>query len=595
MNKETIYIEPNDDITDILSRLKSSDKKVIALVPPKKSSVLLSSVNIKLIARTAKSEKKAVVLVTADDSLTKLAMAANLPVAPSLKSRPILPDAAKSNEPNSSPKAQPAEAQEPSLVSSAKASAESFTDEPEASKLVEEIEEEEADAKHSDKPAGKSEDPEDSSLSEESESSDKKAKKKEKKQKLKSTSDNPVVAFIADHKIWFIIGAVVLVGIGAFLFWALTIAPFVSVSISVRTSSSNFSENVTFMLDPSKEDSSTGQFALHEEKLEKEQTVKFTATGRKDLGELASGSLSLTAYLFDAGSIVIPAGSAFTNNGLNYFTLSEITLSLPGRTIADLRNNCANFGDDFDLATTGCAVSAKVSIKAEKPGEDYNISSATRSDQWSSSVPNIYASTTEAIAGGTSKIVTVVNQSDVDLALEKLTGDTQSSGKSELLGRLSDTVLPIEASYKVTTTDPKVTPAVGEEVAEGVTPTVESKTTYTLFTVDMVRIEEFIKSKAKLEDNKRIYSVGSPFIEYFTENESGIYSAKLKTTYKTGPKISESEVLERLQGEKIGRIEPVLKDSFPGVGSVSIDKSYFWVSSVPSDPNKVKINLTVEE
>ena len=111
----------------------------------------------------------------------------------------------------------------------------------------------------------------------------------------------------------------------------------------------------------------------------------------------------------------------------------------------------------------------------------------------------------------------------------------------------------------------------------------------------MVRIEEFIKSKAKLEDNKRIYSVGSPFIEYFTENESGIYSAKLKTTYKTGPKISESEVLERLQGEKIGRIEPVLKDSFPGVGSVSIDKSYFWVSSVPSDPNKVKINLTVEE
>ena len=91
MNKETIYVEPGDDITDILARLKSSEKKVIALVPPKKPGVLLSSVNIKLIARTAKSEKKAVVLVTTDDSLTKLAMHANLPVAPSLKSRPVMP------------------------------------------------------------------------------------------------------------------------------------------------------------------------------------------------------------------------------------------------------------------------------------------------------------------------------------------------------------------------------------------------------------------------------------------------------------------------------------------------------------------------
>lgn len=91
MNKETIYIESSDDITDILSRLKASDKKVVALVPPKRSTVLLSSVNIKLIARTARSEKKAVVLVTSDDSLIKLAMAANLPVASSLKSRPVMP------------------------------------------------------------------------------------------------------------------------------------------------------------------------------------------------------------------------------------------------------------------------------------------------------------------------------------------------------------------------------------------------------------------------------------------------------------------------------------------------------------------------
>ena len=111
MNKETIYIEPSDDITDILSRLKASDKKIVALVPPKKPTVLLSSVNIKLISRAAKASKKAVVLVTTDDSLTKLAMTANLPVAPSLKSRPIMPGEEKPVK--AEPKEEPRELQQP--------------------------------------------------------------------------------------------------------------------------------------------------------------------------------------------------------------------------------------------------------------------------------------------------------------------------------------------------------------------------------------------------------------------------------------------------------------------------------------------------
>lgn len=36
MNKEVIYLEPEDDITDILSKLQRAEQKVVALVPPKK-------------------------------------------------------------------------------------------------------------------------------------------------------------------------------------------------------------------------------------------------------------------------------------------------------------------------------------------------------------------------------------------------------------------------------------------------------------------------------------------------------------------------------------------------------------------------------
>ena len=91
MNKDVIYIEPEDDITDVISRIKASKQKVVALVPPKKLGIMRSAVNIKLIAKTAKIKDKAAVIVTTDPSLIKLAAFSGLPVAKTLNSRPMLP------------------------------------------------------------------------------------------------------------------------------------------------------------------------------------------------------------------------------------------------------------------------------------------------------------------------------------------------------------------------------------------------------------------------------------------------------------------------------------------------------------------------
>lgn len=600
MNKETIYIEPGDDITDILARLKSSEKKVIALVPPKKPGVLLSSVNIKLIARTAKSEKKAVVLVTTDDSLTKLAMHANLPVAPSLKSRPVMPGhEAELEKPEKDPgEEEPEEPSEPEEDSEdaeeekaeteeaeeneeeTSESAEEFTEEPEASKLVDEIEADE-ETEESDKP-------------EKSKKPEKKSKKEEKK-KSKKESGSPFIAWINGHKKWIIFGTLAVTALVVFFVWALMIAPRVKVSVSVRTSSGNFSENVTFTTAPADENTESGIFYAHEEKLEKDQTIKFTATGQKDLGDSASGSLIVYTYCKNICQVPVAEGTTFSYNGLDYVTTSSTSLDLTMTNNGTLKTVCDNFNDDnFDLLDTGCLISSTVSVKASKPGESYNISSK-QTTGWGSSLSGVLAYNADPISGGTSKIVTIVLQSDIDLALDKLASETKDGGKTELLGKLSDSVLPIEASFKSEATAPSSTPAVGEEVPEGVTPSVSSKTTYTILTVDMVRIEEFIKFRTELEENRQMYSIGSPFVEYFTESDNKTYSAKLKTTYKTGPKISETEILDKISGQKIGRIEPVLKDAFPGIASVSIEKSYFWVNAVPSNPNQVEINVEIEE
>ncbi|MBQ6320765.1 hypothetical protein IJI17_00880 [Candidatus Saccharibacteria bacterium] len=575
MNKETIYIESGDDITDILGKLKSSEKKVIALVPPKKPSVLLSAVNIKLIARTAKAEKKAVVLVTTDDSLTKLAMRANLPVAPSLKSRPVMPESAEASK-----LAEPAETpSEPAEVpsNSAEKPAESKEAEASESELEEPKSERSAEA-------------EDSVVDEiESEESAESASSKPEKKKPKKSpkeSGPPVVAWINHHKAWLIFGIVAVAVITVFFIWALKIAPFVEVAVSVRTTSGNFSENVNFTTEQDKEKSLDGVFYVHEEKLEKDQTVKFTATGQKDMGDPASGSLVLYYQGRDAFSFKFVEGDKFAYKGLTYVATSGATLGWDG---AD-ETVC---GEGSSIVK-GCLVSTTISIKADKPGENYNVD-ANQTGWASNEFPSVNVYNKDAISGGTSNIVTVVQKSDIDLALDKLASETKDTGKTELLSKLSDTVMSIDASFKTTATEPKSSPEVGEEVKEGVTPTVSSKTTYTILTLDKVRLEEFITSRANLEEGRKLYSIGSPFLEYFNESGDTTYTAKLKTTYKSGPEVSETEILEKIQGQKIGRVEPILKDGFSGISSVSIEKSYFWVNSIPKNPNQVKIKLEIEE
>ncbi|MBO7132160.1 hypothetical protein J6V85_02805 [Candidatus Saccharibacteria bacterium] len=93
MNKDVIYIEPEDDITDIITKIENSKEKIVALVPPKKAGVLRSVVNIKLITKAATSAKKTAVLVTTDPSIMKLAAATKLPVTKDLQSAPSIPEA----------------------------------------------------------------------------------------------------------------------------------------------------------------------------------------------------------------------------------------------------------------------------------------------------------------------------------------------------------------------------------------------------------------------------------------------------------------------------------------------------------------------
>ena len=552
MNKDVIYIEPEDDITDIITKIENAKQKIVALVPPKKAGVFRSVVNIKLITKAGTTAKKTIVLVTTDPSIMKLAAATKLPVTKDLQSAPAVPDV--------------------------DAEIETETKEKVKDKDVEDEGDDETDDDI---------EPEEKETEEEKESkaSDEQKKKKAEKKEHK----NKLLGWVTNHKkvtIFSGLGVIVLI---LLLVWAFVIAPAVTVTVGIRTATNNFSENVTFTTKLEEEDSKEGKFYLAEKKIESAEEVEFEATGKKNIGEKASGNVVVFKYFpFNiAGSTVVSAGTKFTISGLSFTATENVNLVYTGNR----KEGCDNKNNSAELADEGCKVSARVPVVADAPGESYNIQKSASG--WTSSKVGIAVYSDESMSGGTDKEITIVSQADIDKAKSELATSNESENKEKLYSEVGDTMMPIDSSFTQTTSEAASTPAVGEEVKDGEKAKLKVTTTASILLVDKTKIEEFISEKAKLREDQKIYEMRSPFIENFTKTDDG-YTGKLKTSYAAGPKITENDVIEIIKGKGLGEAQHDIHD-IDGISDVRIDKSYPWVTSIPNNVNKITIILEVKE
>ncbi len=552
MNKNVIYIEPEDDITDIINRIKSSKEKIIALVPPKKNSLLRSVVNVKLISKISKQEDKAVVIITTDPSIIKLSSVLNLPIAKNLTSRPVLPSDIKESK------------------ESTKEQSEDKTEEKENRK-VESFEE-------------KIEDTIEIATDEiEGDSSDKK-KQTNSKSKIKVPNFDKYRKFI-------ILGSVAGVAVICFAIWAIVFAPFANITVKMKATANNISENVDFVTDKDQVDLKAGKFLLEQVKLENEESVEFVATGKKNKGEKATGTLVATVKFRVPGEVRIQPNTSIFSSGKEFFTNSETVFSYNTSNT----NDCINRDNPASLIVNGCIIQKRINIVAAEPGSSYNLpkSGAWESAKLASGI-SIYSDA--PTSGGTDREVTTVSEKDIEKAKEQFVAN-ENEQKQKLFSKIKDhEMIKIEASYKVEVKDPVSSPKVDEEVSENQKAKLTVKNIYTVYVVDRTSIDEYLKNheSSKMADNEKIYSTGTPFFERFIENDKN-YSAKLKAIVKIGPEVSEKMILDTAKGLKIGEAKARLKDLSRGVSDVDIKGSYPWVRSVPKDVNKIVVKIEVEE
>ena len=577
MNKDVIYIEPEDDITDIILKIENSKEKIVALVPPKKAGVLRSVVNIKLIAKAGVSADKTVVLVTVDPSITKLAATTKIPVAKNLQTAPEVPKLGDE---------------------------ESVDDSSEKEDLVEDgddEEEEEKDEKSEDEEENSEKDEDDEQDEEEEgdeeeEEKDEKKSKKEKKEKKskKSKKTGGLKNWIKNHKKLAIFAFIAGLAIIGLLIWMIFIAPAVDITVSIKTEKKNFSENVTFVDKLEDENAEEGKFFLEQKKIEETQKIEFDATGKKNIGEKAHGTLKLSAYFDGKGSVAINGGKTqFTYNGLTYIANKDVGLSWDGMTPSD----CDKFGlspSPSGISKVSCLVSANIEVTAIEGGAKYNVPAA--GSGWST-LSGINVVSITAMEGGTDDVITVVQQSDVIAAQNQIKSSKEEENKEKLFEKIKnesgDKYYIIESSFEQSISDDVITPAVDEKVGEGVQPSLEVKTTSTVYVIDKIKLEEYVDNKAKLGDDQKTYKIENIYIENMSHIAVGV-TTKLKAQYFVGPKVTKEELIEKIKGKGLGDANREISD-INGVSDVKIDKSYPWVMVVPTNSGKIKISFEVKD
>ncbi len=551
-NKDTIYIDIDDEITGIIDKVRASDGRILALVLPKRASVFQSIVNMKLLKRSADNAKKHIVLITSEAGLLPLAGAVGLHVAKTLQTKPEIPEAP--------------------LFDDHEETVEETADLPESLPIT---------ATAGNRPVGEL-----AGL----------AITGDDVETLEMEDDEPAEAGVAAaavpkvkknkklavpnfdrFRMLLIVGIVALIALIVGLFFALTVLP--KAVIAITTNASDVNVGFTMNLDTAAKalDPATATVPAKQVQSQKTSNQSTAATGQKNNGDKAKGSVTLTNCSADGNEINVPAGTGVSANGLTYIT--QAPASLPA----------SYFSKGACQSLPGLSA-ITVSATAQAGGANYNMSSGTAMKV--AGFASVQAKTSSDISGGTDNIVKVVSQTDIDTATQKMAAQDSISVKQDLQAQLNQTgYTPISATFVAGAPAITSSASVGSTVD---TVTVTQVVTYTMLGVKQTDLKALVDNDVKKQIDTSKQSILS---EGLTDAKYRVVAATdttaqvaLQTVATAGPDLNIDNIKRESAGKKGGDIKSLIQ-STPGVTDVKVKLSPFWVSSVPKKTSKITVTI----
>jgi hypothetical protein len=529
-----LYLEVDEDITSAIDKLLKAKGDHVQVVVPKRSTLLTSLINLKLLKKAAADAKKDLVLVTTDRTAVNLAAQLQIAVADNLKSQPDVP-AAPVPEPDGSDEIVEEEAEALSQTEDPRLRQE---DGPEMKAVVTHKPVEGVPAAPVAEAAG-------------------------------ARARSPKVPDFNRLQRRLLIGGG---AVAAILVFGAVNFVIKTAHLTVYAKGAKIATNFAFTVDTKVKESDIKHQILAGQQLSADRTLSetFTATGKKDVGTKASGTVTVTNYCFNPGTL--PAGTSFTSsNGLKF--VSTQSVAVPDKALS--AGVCVN------------PPTAAVPVEASANGDNYNLAPTTYSVNGYSQAQ--VKGTGDQMSGGTSKVVTVVSQADVNKTKENaLAKDKEDAGK-DLAKQGNDELylLADSLAQKVNSVTPS--PAVGEEANQATLTISLTDTELAVTKSDLAALLDAAQADQVGEANQ-VYDNGLNNAKITVGNKPTEFS--LSTDAYAGAKLEPAKLAKLVSGKKYGdAIDALTKQ--PGVDKVELSLWPFWVTRLPRIISHIKLEIKV--
>lgn len=544
--KDTIYIDAEDEITTIIDKVRSSNTKVVALVLPKRSSTLQSIVNLKLLKRTGEQAKKNLVLITSDKNLLPMAGSVGLHVAKTLQTKPVVPSAPKLNTTAITVDDEAAANIEPEVEADPAIDPTTPIGQLAGQLATEETIELDNVSPAETKLAGVD-------------------TKKAKKLKIPDFDRFRLLVFGG-------IGLLILLIVGGI--FALVILPKAKVVIKTDTTSINTNLLVTASTDTKAVSIKDLAVPATSKQLKKTGSEKVPATGQRNDGTKASGTMTITNCSADVANL--PAGTTFSSGSFNFLSNEAVAVPKSSYSITPGGFVCDGNG------------SKSVGVTAQNGGDTYNL--GARPYQIAGSPTNLSAKGSD-MKGGTSKLVQVVSQADINNARQKVIDKLTSAAAGELKAQfasekafvLADT---ITAGEPVVVSNPNLNePSTEVNVSVTVTFGVLGVKQDDLKQLVVADVNKHIDpSKQVIQDD----GLGQAVIGAVEKKSDTAARFEFKSLTVAGPQLDSDGIKKQIAGKKKGDALRVIQ-SRPGIKDVKITYSPFWVYSTPKQTSHITV------
>lgn len=580
---EILYLEPDEEVTGVIDKLKKTESDSVGLVIPRNSTLVHSIVNLKLLKKEAQALEKEIALVTTDKIGKNIASQVGLQVFEDVHAkRPVnpigMPELPKGDdvievnmagdEDEEMPKTASKSAKKDSdsglkirhysLSGAAGAANDSDKADAVETDANQAVSKKAVELMVDDEPImGGEEEPPARRNTEES--TRHKAYHKEES----------VSRFRSSHRSARRLPKGVIIALAIVLVLAVaTLLGLPQTTVVVTVAAEPYEKNIPITVKADAKAVDTEAKIVPGQKLDvsNDDARRVVATGKKDVGAKAKGTVTISNS-WQTTPWRLAAGTVFTATDGKAFSLVE-DVSVPGATVG-LREG--------QLVTNPGTTTA--TLEASESGESYNIGPTrfTIGGLTAAQQEKFYAESTKAFAGGNTRTVSIMTQSDVDTAKDALVEDLKKAAIEQLQKDASGKKLINES-------------IIHEVVSVETSPSkVDSETEY-------FDIKVKAKHQAMVFDEKQVQSVVDEAVkketpsdkELLLDDTSEFVVAVLGKDYKAGTLELESQIKAKI-GNRVdtatlkkdlkGRSEAAARErlaSVPNIKEVAVQTFPRW-------------------